>query len=334
MSEGEQKTDLVEQQAKPLVQQDGPLGYLMDTKRFEHLWRVAQAFAASALVPETFRKRPNDCFIACQLAIRLRVDPFMLMQKLYVVHGRPGMEAQLVTALLNASGKIDGVVRYEFSGEGDDYGCLAYVVDSHTGERVDGPKVAWKTVKGEGWDKPKGNQKSKWQTMPEQMFRYRAASFLVKAHYPEVMMGLQTREELEDSIVDVNSRLAEPADAALPRPASKAEAIEAELAAGNGNGSGDQPQPGEAEPAAEAEVMSTSGQGDDGFREDFERFVADLAKTTGINACVEMGSRARAALPECYHDRIDQAVRERQEAIRAGQGLRSNVGKQESLLAE
>ena len=41
---------------------------------------------------------------------------------------------------------------------------------------------------------------SKWQTMPEQMLRYRAASFFVRAYAPELSLGLATREEVEDSI--------------------------------------------------------------------------------------------------------------------------------------
>jgi hypothetical protein len=52
-------------------------------------------------------------------------------------------------------------------------------------------------AKAEGWYAKNG---SKWQTMPEQMLRYRAASFFVRAYAPELSLGLATREEIEDSI--------------------------------------------------------------------------------------------------------------------------------------
>jgi hypothetical protein len=107
-------------------------------------------------------------------------------------------------ALLNASGKIKGTLKSEFSGKGDDYGCRAWCVDRESGERVTGPKVDWKMVKEEGWNKDKqlrdgsGVQKSKWNTMADLMFVYRAAIFLIRTNYPEVLMGMPTVEEIED----------------------------------------------------------------------------------------------------------------------------------------
>lgn len=175
----------------------GP-NYLTDTAAFEHLWRVAVAFSRSTLVPDIFRNKPDDCFIAAQLAVRLNVDLFMLLQNIYVVHGKPDFQAKLSIGLLNESGKIRGTVRYCFDGEGDDYGCTAHVIDAFAGEVVEGPKVDLKMVKAEKWDQPKKGIPSKWTTMPDQMFRYRSATFLIRAHYPEVLMGLHTSDELED----------------------------------------------------------------------------------------------------------------------------------------
>jgi hypothetical protein len=54
-------------------------------------------------------------------------------------------------------------------------------------------------AKAEGWVDKNG---SKWKTMPEQMFRYRAASFLIRTTAPEIGMGLLTADEAEDSVID------------------------------------------------------------------------------------------------------------------------------------
>jgi hypothetical protein len=51
-------------------------------------------------------------------------------------------------------------------------------------------------VKAEGWHSKNG---SKWNTMPDQMFVYRAAAFWQRAYAPEISMGLQTAEESEDT---------------------------------------------------------------------------------------------------------------------------------------
>lgn len=52
----------------------------------------------------------------------------------------------------------------------------------------------------EGWY---GKNGSKWQTMPEQMLRYRAASFFGRVYAPELLMGLRSAEEEQDRIIDV-----------------------------------------------------------------------------------------------------------------------------------
>jgi hypothetical protein len=56
-------------------------------------------------------------------------------------------------------------------------------------------------VDGEGWSKKSG---SKWLTMPEQMFRYRAASYWAKVYAPEISMGFPTRDEMADGVTDVD----------------------------------------------------------------------------------------------------------------------------------
>ena len=65
-----------------------------------------------------------------------------------------------------------------------------------------GPKVDWKMVKAERWDNKDG---SKWKTMPELMFHYRSAAFLVRARYPGVLMGMNTDDELADRTIDARS---------------------------------------------------------------------------------------------------------------------------------
>jgi hypothetical protein len=47
----------------------------------------------------------------------------------------------------------------------------------------------------EGWLKKNG---SKWQTMPQVMLRYRAASFFARMNCPELSIGLYSKEELDD----------------------------------------------------------------------------------------------------------------------------------------
>jgi len=172
-----------------------PLTCLLDPAAFDHTWRIAKAFAASEMVPAHFKGKPENCFIILQMALRCNVDPFMMLQGTYVVHGKPGIEAKVMIAMLNASGRIKGVIRYEFAGEGSTRSCTAIVTDAATNTEVRGMAVTMAIAKAEGWIEKAG---SKWKTMPDLMLQYRSAAFLIRTTYPDVIMGIQSREELDD----------------------------------------------------------------------------------------------------------------------------------------
>lgn len=191
-----------------------------DLASFELMQRVARAFSSSELVPKAYRSlyqrtdrdgnpvgQPEinenataNCMIALDMAQRIGANPLMVMQNLYIVHGTPGWSSKFLVATINACGRYSSL-RYEWRGEPGtpDYGCRAWAIERATGERLDGIWVDWNMVRAEKWDDKKG---SKWKTMPDQMFIYRAAAFWQRAYAPELGMGLSTAEELQD-VIDV-----------------------------------------------------------------------------------------------------------------------------------
>lgn len=170
---------------------------LTDSQSFDLAQRVAKCFAASSLVPKDYQNNLPNCVIALNMAGRMGADPMMVMQSLVVVHGRPSWSAQFLIATFNKNGAFSSI-RYEFFGtEGqDDWGCRAKATELSTGEMLVGPLVTVGIAKKEGWFQKSG---SKWQTMPEQMLRYRAASWFIRTIAPEIAMGLQTAEEMRDT---------------------------------------------------------------------------------------------------------------------------------------
>jgi hypothetical protein len=163
---------------------------------FELAQRAAKCLATSTLVPREYQGNLSNCIIALNMAQRLGADPLMVMQNLYLVHGRPSWSAPFMIASFNQCGRFDSI-RYEWRGkQGDkEWGCRAYATEKSSGERIESAWIDWKLVEAEGWNKRQG---SKWLTMPQQMFMYRAASWLVRAYAPELSMGLQTIEEMHD----------------------------------------------------------------------------------------------------------------------------------------
>ncbi len=164
---------------------------------FEAMQRMARLFASSQIVPTTYQGNIPNCFIALDMALRLKANPMAVMQNLYLVHGRPAWSAQFLIATLNQCGRFSAI-RYEFQGtEGaDDWGCRAVATELSSSEKLSGPLITIALAKKEGWY---GKAGSKWQSMPELMLRYRAASWFVRAYAPEIAMGLHTAEEVQDT---------------------------------------------------------------------------------------------------------------------------------------
>ena len=181
--------------------------------RFELAQRVAKGLQSADMVPDHFRGNLGNILIAINYAQRTGMDEFMAMQCMYVIHGKPGIEGKLVAALVNQSGKYKTPLRYRWVDADDNEvkkavvvnnqkrdfrGCLAYTT-AQDGKEIEGPKISWEIVYAEGWY---GKGGTKWKTMPEIMFMYRAASWFANVHCPEVKLGMQTVEELRD-FVDV-----------------------------------------------------------------------------------------------------------------------------------
>ena len=164
----------------------------------EEAYRFAQALARSSIVPAEYQKNADNCLIAIDLAARMNSNWLAIMQHVYVVHGRPGLDANLSIGLVNQSGQFDPI---QYEEEGKDTQDPKYRVRAFSKRRgsdltLYGPWIDWPLVKGEGWFDKSG---SKWKTMPDQMFHYRAGAWWQKRHCPEMTLGMPTVDELEDA---------------------------------------------------------------------------------------------------------------------------------------
>lgn len=168
-----------------------------NAESFELAQRQAKVLSASQLVPKTYQGNIADCIIAIETASRIGASPLMVMQNLYIVHGKPAWSSNFLIATLNASNAW-GTIGYEESDK-DGGSCRAYAEDKRTGELKHGIWVSFKMATDEGWATKAG---SKWKTMPQLMLRYRAAAFFVRQFAPEISMGIQTYEE----VIDVQSQ--------------------------------------------------------------------------------------------------------------------------------
>ena len=165
---------------------------------FELLQRQAKLLSSSELVPKEFQGKLANCVIALEMANRIGASPMAVLQNLFIVHGKPSWSSQFIIAALNSTGAFSPL-RFAITGEGEKRTCVAWAVEKETGERLESPPVSIEMAKKEGW---LGKSGSKWQTMPELMLRYRAATLFGRLYAPQILMGMRTMEETQD-IIDI-----------------------------------------------------------------------------------------------------------------------------------
>jgi hypothetical protein len=195
---------------------------------FETAQREAKALASSDLVPTAYKGNVANTLLAMEVASRVGASPLAVMQNLHIVQGRPSWSASFLIACVNSCGRFSPL-RFETRG-GDDasnkeYAARAVSTDKESGKDCTGAWITWAMVDAEGWSKKAG---SKWMTMPEQMFMYRAAAFWSRVFAPEISLGMHTSDEVED----VKGRHSAAQTTISLSPAQMAEA-KAEIAAGN-----------------------------------------------------------------------------------------------------
>jgi hypothetical protein len=160
-------------------------------------WQEAQYLAQSSLLPKQFINQPANVLIALEYAKQLstsnkQLSPIAVMQNLYVVHGNCGLSSKFMIALANTSGVFDHPIRFETKTEkGKIFSVRAF---TSIGDVKIEYTVDMNAAAAEGWDK-----NPKYKSLPQLMLSYRAAAFLIRLNCPEVIMGLQT----EDDIIEV-----------------------------------------------------------------------------------------------------------------------------------
>lgn len=194
-----------------------PATLLLDLKHFEHLQRVAKMLSISNFVPEHY-KNVSDCAIALDMAYSSGMRPLFLLQNTQVVKGNVTWKGQACIALVNTSNRFTKPLSWDLQRdkEGNVIKATCYTEDTE-GNRKEA-SITWEMVELEGWNKNKegryGNVLSKWNTMREQMFCYRSATFFARLYCPDILAGMPSEGEVEDiaPIKDVTPRKSKKAD--------------------------------------------------------------------------------------------------------------------------
>ena len=188
-----------------------------------------------ATVPEHLRGNPSDCMAITMQAMQWQMNPYAVAQKTFVVNGVLGYEAQLVNAVISTRGPLTGRIEYDWFGPWEKIIGKFDIRKNDKGKeyRVPGWKLAdengigvrvWATLRGE--TKPRElvlllaqartRNSTLWADDPRQQLAYLALKRWARLYCPEVILGVYTRDELEEPQEKIINPVQEPQRPSAP----------------------------------------------------------------------------------------------------------------------
>src|SRR4051812_12736461 len=78
--------------------------------------QMAETLSKSDIIPKEFAGKPANCLIALEYANRLGENPFVVMQNVSVINGKPGLASKYLIHRVNNSGMFTAPLEFEFTG--------------------------------------------------------------------------------------------------------------------------------------------------------------------------------------------------------------------------
>ncbi|PUX69025.1 RecT family recombinase [Cronobacter sakazakii] len=177
------------------------------------LQQFAQVMSEGAVsIPQHLRGKPADCLAVTMQAAQWGMNPFAVAQKTHVVNGALGYEAQLVNAVVSSSSLLATRLNYRWDGDWSK-------VSGKTDKSLNLTVTVWATLKGE--TEPReltismaqaGVRNSpNWEVDPRQQLAYLCTKRWARLHAPDVLLGVYTTDELEESRPRVERDITPPA---------------------------------------------------------------------------------------------------------------------------
>lgn len=130
---------------------------------------------------------PGGAMFVMEQSMRWAMSPFAVAMETSFIQGKPMFSGKIVAAAVSSSGAINGRLRYEYSGEGDNRTVtVSGTVKGETEPRTVTVRLA----------DARTNNKV-WNTQPDQQLAYHGARVWARRHTPEVMLGVYSEEEME-----------------------------------------------------------------------------------------------------------------------------------------
>lgn len=188
-----------------------PNGQMFQPTNGRELMDMAHLMSTAGLmVKDIYRNNPGACMGLIAVCSPYGLNPLQVSWKTYQTKPDAPIayEAQVIVAMANASGAVQGSLRYRYEGEGQNRRCVCYGTLKGDTEPV------------EVWSPPLGQINPKnsplWKTDPDQQMAYYTGRSWVRRYKPEMLLGIYDVDEMEpvrvgpDGARDVTPRQSTP----------------------------------------------------------------------------------------------------------------------------
>ncbi|EGE2237655.1 recombinase RecT [Shigella dysenteriae] len=191
----------------------GTAAAIFSPEGMNQLVRFAELMAQSkATVPQHLAGKPADCLAVTMQAAQWGMNPFAVAQKTHVVNGTLGYEAQLVNAVVSSSNLLATRLNYRWDGDWSK-------VNGKTDKSPSLTVTVSAVIKGESDPREltismaqAGVRNSPlWEQDPRQQLAYLCVKRWARLHAPDVLLGVYTPDELQETAPRVERDITPPA---------------------------------------------------------------------------------------------------------------------------
>lgn len=152
-------------------------------------WDLAERVAATEFVPKDLRRRPEAVLAALLSGAERGLGPMESLRSINVIEGKPSLSAEAMRALVLAAGHEIEIIESNAN--------KATLVGRRAGSTTTSPPFTWTIDRAR---RANLTNKDNWRKYPEAMLLARASTDLCRAVFPDVIAGLASTEEVDDTV--------------------------------------------------------------------------------------------------------------------------------------
>lgn len=193
----------------PAVYSSQTSALVLDPGSIESMMKLAEIMVSGKVTVPDHLRNTGDCLAVIMQAMQWGMNPYAVAQKTHIVNHKLGYEAQLVNAVVMASGAIRGAFKYEYRGEGERMECRVGAVLRGEDQITWGEWLCIASITT--------RNSPLWKTNPRQQMGYLQVKNWTRAYAPGAILGVYTPDELEGGDAPPPSRIKpDPAKDILP----------------------------------------------------------------------------------------------------------------------